>query len=459
MKTSRAMLATLLTALTLITVPAIAASFKLDASGNEPFYRSILTKEVYQHTRSNALQDLTISNATGEQVPYALMPYEELHPQTATSLDRKKLILFPIQESALSNPNGLRVQLEKNTGNTTLNVISSDAGSKTNTVYLVDAGKKHSPLKTLSVDWQGGEGKLLAVEILTSDDLKNWSYSGNAVLLKSVTASNSILQNTLLLNNATEARYLQIRPIEPSSTKTFNLTQVNAEYNSVQAITPNLLWEKINFTARKQGNKTGQVNIDFESLGHYPASRLRLQLPQDNTMTTVTIQVRNNSNEEWAYLTTASAYSLRQKGKSFTSPDIVLTPTVARYWRLQFNQSSGGIGTENPTLSLGWLPHTVVWNGRGQAPFTLHVGDNPSIVNHVEIASLIPDFKIEKIQALAIAGLTTEVSTNDTTAEQAANSWVAPIDYKRWLLWGGLFLGVLLLAGMAYSLLKADTKE
>lgn len=463
MKTSRYLLAGLLTALTLTTAltsaPAIAASFKLDASGNEPFYQSILTKEVYQYTRSSALQDLTISNAAGEPVPYALIPYEALHPQTATSQNRKKLILFPIQESSLASPNKLRIQLEKNVGDTTLNVISSETTSKTNTVYLLDAGKKHAPLQTLIVDWQGSEGKLLTVEILTSDDLEDWSHSGNAVLLKTATASNSILQNTITLDNATEARYLQIRPIEPSSTKAFNLTQASAEYSKVQAITPNLLWQSINFTARKQDNKTGQVNIDFESLGHYPASHLRLQLPQDNTITNVTVLVRNSTNEEWAYLTTASAYRLRQQGKTFNSPDVVLSPTVARYWRLQFNQSSGGIGAENPTLSLGWLPPTVVWNARGQAPFSLHVGENPNIVNNVAIASLIPDYKIEKIQQLANSTITAEVSANNISAEQAANSWVAPIDYKRWLLWGGLFLGVLLLAGMAYSLLKTEPKE
>lgn len=460
MKTSRYLLAGLLTALTLTTAltsaPASAASFRLEANGNEPFYQSILTKQVYQYTRSDELQDLTISNAAGESVPYALIPYAALHPQTATSHNRKKLILFPIQESSLASPNKLRIQLEKNVGDTTLNVIASETTSKTNSVYLLDAGKEHAPLQTLIVDWQGSEGKLLAVEVLASDDLENWSHSGNAVLLKTATANNSILQNTITLDNATEARYLQIRLIEPDNNKTFNLTLANAEYSKVQTITPNLLWQRINFMARKQDHKTGQVNIDFESLGRYPASHLRLQLPQDNTITTVTIQIRNSTNKEWTYLTTASAYRLKQKSQTFTSPDVVLSPTVARYWRLQFNQSSGGIGAENPTLSLGWLPPTVVWNARGQAPFMLHVGENPNFVNSVDVASLIPDYKIEKIQQLIKANIVEEVSANTGAT---ANPWLTPIDYKRWLLWGGLLLGVLLLAGMAYSLLKTEQKE
>jgi hypothetical protein len=220
-----------------------------------------------------------------------------------------------------------------------------------------------------------------------------------------------------------------------------------------------LLLQDIQLIERTEDTKNGLVNIDFESAGHFPASYLQVKLPQNNTITNATIQVRNSTNEPWEYLTTASLYRLMQQGKTFTSPDVVLSPTVARYWRLQFNQSSGGIGAENPSLSLGWLPSTIVWNARGQAPFTLHVGEKPSIVNNVSIASLIPDYKIEKIQTLNSSSLLLEVSANNQSTKQVANTWVAPIDYKRWLLWGGLFLGVLLLAGMAYSLVKTDNKE
>lgn len=443
-------------------MPVTAASFKLDANGNDPFYQTTISKEVYQYTHSSTLQDLTIQNASGEQVPYALIPYEDLHPQTTTHQDSKPLIIYPIKESALDNPNELRIHLQKNTGNTLIDIVSSndkaDVSKNTNSIYLLDAGKKHAPLETISVDWQGVDGKLLTLEVLTSDDLQHWSHAGNAVLLKTSNANSSILQNNISLNSPSEARYLQIRTTEPNNAN-FKLTKANAEYSKMQSITPKLVLQTIQLIERSEDTKNGLVNIDFESAGHFPASYLQIKLPQNNTITNATIQVRNNTNEPWEYLTTASVYRLMQQGKTFTSPDVVLSPTVARYWRLQFNQASGGIGVESPTLSLGWLPSTVVWNARGQAPFTLHVGEKPSIVNNVPITNLILDYKIEKIQALANSGLTMEVSANNSTVEQAANTWTAPIDYKRWLLWGGLFLGVLLLAGMAFSLIKTDTKE
>jgi hypothetical protein len=453
----------MIASLLVVLVPtAMAASFKLDANGNEPFYQSNISKEVYQYTHSSTLQDLTIQNASGEQVPYALVLYEDLHPQTTTHQDSKPLIIFPIKESALGNPNELRIHLQKSAGNTSLDIVSSDdetaVSKRANFIYLLDAGKKHAPLETISVDWQGVDGKLLTVEVLTSNDLQSWSHAGNAVLLKTANANNSLLQNTISLDSPTEVRYLQIRATEPNSTS-FKLTKANAEYSKVQSIAPQLVLQAIQFTERSEDSKKGLVNIDFESAGHFPASYLQIKLPQNNTITNTTIQVRNNTNEPWEYLTTASVYRLMQQGKTFTSPDVVLSPTVARYWRLQFNQASGGIGAENPSLSLGWLPSTVVWNARGQAPFTLHVGEKPSIVNKISIASLIPNYKIEKIQTLAKSSLTLEVSANNTAIEQAANTWTAPIDYKRWLLWGGLLLGVALLVGMAFSLLKTDTKE
>jgi hypothetical protein len=447
-------------------LPAMAASFKLDANGNDPFYQTSVSKEVYQYTRSGQLQDLTINNASGEQVPYALIPYEDLHPQTSTHQDSKPLIVYPIKENAQSNLNELRIHLQKNAGNTSVDIVSSkgdlnsegDASKKPNSIYLLDAGKKHVPLETISVDWQGVDGKLLTLEVLTSDDLQSWSHAGNAVLLKTSNVNSSILQNTISLDSPTEARYLQIRTTEPNSTS-FKLTKTNAEYSKVQSISPQLVLQTIQFLERSEDAKKGLVNIDFESAGHFPASYLKIKLPQNNTITSATIQVRNNTNEPWQYLTTASVYRLMQQGKTFTSPDVVLSPTVARYWRLQFNQASGGIGAENPSLSLGWLPSTVVWNARGHAPFTLHVGEKPSIVNNVSIASLMPGYEIEKIQSLEKSSLTLEVSANNAATEQANNTWTAPIDYKHWLLWGGLFLGVLLLAGMAFSLLKTDTKE
>jgi hypothetical protein len=433
---------------------AVAANFKLDATGSEPLYQSTLAKAVYQHSRSDHLQDLAISNAAGEQVPYALLPYHELHPQTARTQDTKPLHVFPIKESSLSNPSELSIQFEKNANTSSINLNVNAAAKDVKTIYLVDAGKKHPALQTLSVDWNSGENVLLSLDVLASDDLKSWTKVGHGVLLKTSTDGKAFLQNSITLDFPTEARYLQIRP---ANDETLILTKINAEYSSVRSLTPEILWQEVQLLQREQDDKKGVISIDFESPGRYPTSHLHVYLPQTNTITSASILVRNKSNAPWQTLTTVSLYRMEKAGKSYTNPDILLNPSSIytsawRYWRLQFNQASGGIGAKNPKLSLGWLPQTVVWNARGQAPFSLQVGVKQNMINTVGIANLIPDYKIEKVLQLPTANIA-------STTLAVTNSWTAAPDYKSWLLWAGLFLGVLLLAGMAYSLLKTENKE
>ncbi|MDP3087512.1 MAG: DUF3999 domain-containing protein [Methylotenera sp.] len=439
---------------------AMAAEFRLNATGSEPLYQTTLAKAVYQYSRNDNLQDLTINNAAGEPVPYALLPHHELHQQTANILDAKPLNFFPLKDSNLRNPSDLTVQIDKIANSTSVNITTKSFDITPNdnsiggqSIYLVDAGEKHPPLQTLSLHWQGNENMLLTVEVLASDDLKHWTNVGYGVLLNTSLDGKALRQDSIHLDNATKARYLQLRGADNA---TFYISKINAEYHNLQVLTPALLWQEVPLQQREQADENGVVNIDYESQGRYPASYLRVQLPQNNTITSTTIFVRNRSDADWQYLTSASLYRTDKAGKNYSNPDIFLNATTSRFWRLKFNQSSGGIGAENPSLSLGWLPHTVVWNARGQAPFSLHVGENPNIVNTVDIASLIPNFKFKKLQDIASASLKIELST---TTEAVINTWKAPIDYKRWLLWGGLLLGVLLLAGMAFSLLKTERKE
>ncbi|MGZ8253105.1 MAG: DUF3999 family protein, partial [Methylophilaceae bacterium] len=176
------------------------------------------------------------------------------------------------------------------------------------------------------------------------------------------------------------------------------------------------------------------------------------------------ISVRNKPDEPWRHISNASVYRLVERspaGKitTLTSPDISIYPTVARYWQLQFNTATGGIGASTPSLALGWPTQTMVWNARGNAPFTLQTGQ-AEIASHVTIASLIPDFKPEKLQQLplAIIQLKSTALPGETAAKAANSSWSSAEDNKRWWLWGGLLLGVLVLTGMALSLLKSDNK-
>ena len=465
--------------------PAMAASFKLDAPGNKPFYQTIVPLEIYKQTHHSNLQDLTITNAAGEQVPYALVPYRELHQGAAQFVESKTVPFFPIKTGEINNPNELRIQLEKNADKTTLDISTNEAnpnlGASPNNVFLIDLGAKHAPLFELSVDWQGSENTLNNIEVLSSNDLQSWTFAGSATLLNTISSDGadkqlqqlnalsnqkgidqkvtfkpSILQHNIHLNqNWNQARYLQIRPAQLNDKNTISITKVRANYTTSQAVALKPLWQETSNIGRENIEKTGLVYIDYESFGHFPADRIIVKLPQKNTHTIASVWVRNASNEPWKRVANIALNNIA--GSPPNLDEHMIEPMDARFWRLQFDQAGGGIGAENPTLSLGWLQPTIVWNARGQAPFSLAVGDNPSIVNTISIATMMPNYSAQTINNLPVAQL---ISTyQDAASPQAASTWVAPRDYKTWLLWGGLLLGVLLLAGMAYSLIKSENKK
>ena len=434
----------ILASLILFSSSALAANFTFDADGSEPLYQTTLTKEVYQFSNNDQLQDISISNAAGEVVPYALVPYKNIHQQTKVIKKSEPLVIFPMQEETLNQAGITNIQLNSHDNSTSVNVTSEDSKVTSKTYYLFDLGKEHLAFQKLTLDWQGHDGQLLTIDVMSSNNLNNWVNAGEASLLKVTANDQVIIQNSITFNRLIKARYLKILPQE--TTDAFSLTSVNLEFSQVEALTQPTLWQEIPLSQRNKGNS--ETHIDFESPSRYPASFLSIKLPQQNTITHASVLTRNNKEKPWRLIKKTSLYRLNKQGHDYTNKDIPIPTTAARYWRLSFNQANGGLGKENPQLSLGWRPKVLVWNARGSGPFTLHVGDTNTAVNSVSITNLLKPYSIQKLKELPTSNLSL------TSSDQTFNAWHAAVDYKRFWLWGGLFLGVLALAVMAFSLVK-----
>lgn len=435
----------LLLALVAVTSATQAATFSFDTTGSEPLYQTTLTKAVYQYTTSGHLNELAITNADGESIPYALAPYEQVYLETNTTNKSKPLVIFPIREDTAKQHDNMTIQLNNHEDQTNINVITEGNNTTTNTSYLFDLGKKHPAFKKLTLDWQGQEGSLFTVNLLASNNLKNWSTVGQAALLKTANDDQEILQNTITVDSTIKQRYLKIQPQEINDA--FELTSVNIAFNQIKEQAAPLIWQTIPFSERDQKDKA-QTYIDFESLSHYPAELLKINLPQQNTITQVSILTRNNKNDAWRTITNTALYRVNKNGKEFTNKVIKIPRTTARYWRLRFNQTNGGIGKKNPELSLGWSPKIIVWNARGSGPFNLHIGDPSQTANSIPMAQLQKPYGAKRIKNLPVVNL------HLTSSEQPTNTWHSSTDYKRFWLWGGLLIGVIALGVMAYSLLK-----
>lgn len=418
-----------------------AASFVLDADGQDSVYKTTLPKSVYRYSTQSRLADLSVTNAAGQPVPYALA--KSKHPIQKTTI--KPLTIFPIQQLENSNGEVTQIELHRDADDTHLSVTSEDATATKQTYYLFDLGKKHQAFKTLQLDWQGQENQLLTVNVYSSDNLQDWQSISQAALLKTGQGEAAIVQNTVNSQRMIRERYLKI---EPSDAKAqFNLTKANIQFHQQSKAELPLLWEAIPFGARN--DEKGVTTIDFEALGHYPARFVNAELPDNNTITQVTIYTRNRVDQQWRRLKKTTLFKLNKNGKTHQNKKIAIPQTTARYWRLTFNQANGGIG-QSPVLKLGWMPDTIVWNARGSAPYNLSLGTPINQSNTITLASLLKAYGTDTINTLPTANV------GQLSGASESSTWASPHqDDKRIWLWVGLVLGVVTLGYMAYSLLKS----
>ena len=436
--------------LVLLGLNAQAATFSLNAdatksASGQPFYQSTLPAEVYQYTRDANFADLHVFNAANELVPHAFVSLP-----TKNTIKIEPLKFVRISEESLKDSSSLRLNIQQN-GLTTS--ISATDKTKYNAqfqhIYLVDLKSNHETIQKLKFNWDGSDDKLIGVELATSDDLQTWRVSNNGNLLKTTNTANSILKNSLAFADNGD-KYLKITITKADS---FQLANVDAEIDEGVTVKLTLLNSALTFLSRADDSKTVQTNIEFEATGRYPAEALSVQLPQANTVVSLTILTRNKTSDTWQHLTTGNAYQFNQNNQTLNSTDITFSPITARYWRLQFNAAGGGIGAENPKVALKFSPQMIVWNARGNAPFSVKVGEDQTDTkpSYFSLSQLIPEASAEKIKALPNTHLTLANADSDTPMWQAS---ALETSYKPYYLWAGLCLGLVLLLGMAFSLLR-----
>lgn len=424
-----------------------AATFNLETSQEEPLYQTTLPKAVYQYSKTDDLQDLTVMNAENEAVPHALVPYNRMHPEQIITEKSKPIVIFPMQQDSNNHVAITAIQLDNHDSKTSIQMTSKTGA--TNRYYLFDLGRQHPPFNKLTLDWDGPLGKLLTLDVLSSNNLKDWQHVGEGTLLKVTADNETILKNSISFIQEINAQFLQIKP--KNTTENFLLKSASLQFSTFEDAPLPIDWQTIPLTLREQTNDF--TNIDFESPSRYPVGYLNVQLPQQNTITYVSVYVRNDKNSTWRILKSTSLYNLNKEGKQYTNKPIQIPNTTARYWRLRFSNKNGGIGNKNPELSLGWLAQTLIWNARGLGPYNLQVGEEKVSKSTMNVNDLLKPYGNQNLRELPSAPLRLASSS------QHFNAWETARDTKSIWLWAVLILGVIVVTGMASSLLKSTSKE
>ena len=453
----------------ILLVPALAAAeqpgdfaygIPLQTSGGDAFYQIEVPRAVYEGVVRADLGDVRVFNGTGEVVPHAFRPSLTATKERPAPV---AVALFPIRTDAPAGVEGVEFHLEKRGDRTVVDLRTrggKPAGGTTLVGYLADARTLDRPIRAIGLELPAGVDQVVTrVTIETSDDLRQWATLASGAPVVKLSSGGERLEQLRIEVPARKAKYLRVS--WPSRSRAVDLSGLAVEPGESTVEVPRQ-WKQVAAAAAK--DKPGEHEIDLG--GQFPVDRLRIGLPQPNTVASVEILSRSKPAEPWHRVTTTTVYRLIREGDELTSAEIAVDVNADRYWLVKVDQRGGGIGGGPLALSAGWVPHRLVFAARGAGPFQLAYGSRGAKPTAFPIATLVPGYKGEEKLELRQAEVReaapdVAIGAAQTAAPQQLGGEAATrerVDWKRWTLWGSLVFGVAVLGWMAIRLGRQMSK-
>ena len=109
------------------------------------------------------------------------------------------------------------------------------------------------------------------------------------------------------------------------------------------------------------------------------------------------------------------------------------------------------------TLALEYAPLNVLFVATGDGPFTIATGNTSAQSTAVPVTTLMPNYQNGDEFALPVLTATFSVNQPPSKPSAAAEMFAAATQ-KSFLLWGVLGLAVVVLGGLAVSLLRTSKR-
>lgn len=429
--------------------------FPLAVSGKPSVVQLQLPRDVYLNARSPALNDLRIFDAQGVPQPFALRQPEE---EVGTVHRALPVRIFPLMAARSDTPlAGLEVSTASD--GRVLSVRLPAQGRA--------AGKAGESLAGLVLDLrQDGSGDPPLVDALhftlpagrsnysgqvwleASDDLKRWDTVGVAELSWLSNASEETLANDRLEFAPRPMRYARLgwRSGEP-----LQFAAIKAQSplrRETPAPTESLLLQP----------QPGRDPRDLQYTRPAGLAQLRagLQLDSGNAVLPATLgryrQQQHSGRYRFEPALRTTFYRLEQGDKERVSDDIEVPPWLGQQWVLRFDQPP----RLKPALRIRWQPATLVFVAGGTPPYALAVGRDNAAPWARGIAEVAPGFTPAELRAVqhATPGKAQEQAEVLADAARRASADTSAAQRRLMVLWGVLLLGVAVVAGMVWRLLR-----
>jgi len=410
-----------------------------------PWFQLDLPLPALLAARHNDLRDLRVQNAQGQFLAYSLLQPAAEYRQAEQSHGVR---WFPLQaeQATTGLPPGLRIE-SSSTGTLVEVQPATTSGSQPlpRQGWLLDASAIQAPLVRLSLDWDGTEGfQRFAVE--SSDDLQHWQAVGDYQVARLSFAGDRIEQREIKLP-ALRSRYLRLLWRSPAVAPELSAVQlVSVQEGYVE---PPLLWSE-----PLPAQPLDAQSYQWQLPRALPVQALRLPLSDANSLVPVRVQGRVDTTRPWAAVAQGVLYRLPQQGREVREEELRLPGWPLSELRVQVDARGGGFSSA-PQLQYALSGQRLVFLARGEGPYRLLLGNAKAAPVELPLATLMPGYSSEQLRELPKATLLLPAA--QAAPEQTQSGAVAgeaQADWQRLALWAVLLAGVLLLGGMAYSLLR-----
>ncbi|MEO8021393.1 DUF3999 domain-containing protein [Polaromonas sp.] len=463
------------------------ANAPVSRQGGGPYYRLTLPAALYGRAAYTDLRDLRIRNASGNAVPYGWLHEEREAPHTAS----QKVPIFAAPASAGAAPSDalLSFQLRSDGSLLLVKPVAPVAGA---TPWLIDVSQVRGNLLQARLEVAAGTQGVFGYRLEASDDLRNWRPIGSEEQLVKLSHNNQNLERLAVDLGGIRTRFLRLSWTDPAQGA--RLTAVNIDsVLATEAAVPQEWSEAI------QPERCAAAHCDYLLPRGLPARSLRIALAETNTLaqlevlglpdpaptaaTLPIVQPRHNplhvlrrqrdatrpaAAPGEVRLADSVVYRLTQGGAEARSPEIALDGAVYPRLRLRTTGPIALLGATPPAIAVATTPRTLVFLAQGQPPFSLawrtSVEPNavPTSGAALSLSTLIPGYSSRKpvtadpaSVALAVQATVPAAPPAAAAAMETANN---PAKRTAWL-WVALAVGLLLLAGMAWSLFASMKKS
>lgn len=442
-----------------------AYALPLQVTGKQGVVGFRLPQAVYLFAKTAQLDDLRVFDAQGMAQPYALH-----RPQPETP-DRKEFLaanIFAIHSDA----GQASVAFD-------LDIQTRSDGSVKSVHAHSDKVRANSPLTGMVLDFgamaKGNENKPVRIEALrfslpkgqtnysaeiwleTSNDLKRWETIGAAGLSWLTNDSAQTLANNRLEFSPQTFRYARLTW---SSGTPMQFSAIQAEISARQSSEPfrETLWIKP-VAGKYPGDLAYPAGIAL------PVEQISLKFAEPNLVYPLALgsyverpKRKPGKPTEWIFQpqTHATFYQITQNEQTRSSGALTIGLSHHGEWVIR-PQNAAAIA--QPELGLAWQAATLVFLAGGSPPYTLNFGRSDATSAVQALSQVAPGFtagelnQLEQAQAGELQARHT--AENDSAAVKAGLS----ARKRSLILWGVLLLGVALLGGMAWRLIRQMNGE